>query len=167
MPLKIWDKYKLIKEINVNVNSNIKTYLTRLEPVIKEITPKDKDDYYTILERLYKLKESSNIYEIIEENQRLYVVAENDNQLLLKLDKIILSNELDMEKGGIIECHGKPITKEEISELLEKEKAMCRIKYKNEKNEKGFGTGFFCKINRNFPIKYALFTNNHILDDKI
>jgi hypothetical protein len=96
MPLKIWDKYKLIKEINVN--SNIKTYLTRLEPVIKEITPKDKDDYYTILERLYKLKESSNIYEIIEENQKLYVVADNDNELLLKLDKLILSNELDLEK---------------------------------------------------------------------
>ena len=100
MPLKIQDKYKLIKEINVN--SNIKTYLTRLEPVIKEITPKDKDDYYTILERLYKLKEISNIYELIEENQKLYVVADNDNELLLKLDKLILSNELDLEKEGII-----------------------------------------------------------------
>ena len=164
MPLKIWDKYKLIKEINVN--SNIKTYLTRLEPVIKEITPKDKDDYYTILERLYKLKESSNIYEIIEENQKLYVVADNDNELLLKLDKLILSNELDLEKEGIIACQVKPVTKEELSILIEKEKAMCRIKYKNGKNEKCFGTGFFCKINRNFPIKYALFTNNHILDDK-
>jgi hypothetical protein len=29
-------------------------------------------------------------------------VADNDNELLLKLDKLILSNELDLEKEGII-----------------------------------------------------------------
>ena len=85
--------------------------------------------------------------------RKLYVVADNDNELLLKLDKLILSNELDLEKEGIIGCQVKPVTKEELSKLVEKEKAMCRIKYKNGKNEKCFGTGFFCKINRNFPIK--------------
>ena len=50
MPSKIWNKYKMIKEIESN--SNIKTYLTRIEPIIKEIIPKNKDDYYKIYERL-------------------------------------------------------------------------------------------------------------------
>ena len=44
---------------------------------------------------------------------------------------------------------------------------MCRIIYEkivgNEKKEV-IGTGFFCEID-NFPIKYVLFTNNHILNE--
>ena len=44
---------------------------------------------------------------------------------------------------------------------------MCKIsfeKIENNKLQKGKGTGFFCKMNVNFPFKYALFTNNHILN---
>lgn len=37
----IWNKYTKIKEINSN--QNVKTYLTRIEPLIKEIKHKDKD----------------------------------------------------------------------------------------------------------------------------
>ena len=33
-----------------------------------------------------------------------------------------------------------------------------------KKGEKGQGTGFFCKIDK-FPVKYALFTNNHVLNE--
>ena len=36
MPL-IWNKYPKIKEINTK--KNIKTYLTRIEPLVKEISP--------------------------------------------------------------------------------------------------------------------------------
>ena len=98
MPSKIWNKYKMIKEINSN--SNIKTYLTRIEPIIKEIIPKNKEDYYIIMERLerLKLKENLNIYEIIEENDRIYIAIDNNNELLSKIDKLILSNELDNQK---------------------------------------------------------------------
>ena len=35
MPSKIWDKYKKIKEIESN--SNIKTYIVSIQPIIKEI----------------------------------------------------------------------------------------------------------------------------------
>ena len=72
MPSKIWSKYKIIKEIEDN--SNIKTYLTKIEPIVKEIIPKNKEDYYIIMGRLerLKLKEEINIYEIIEENDRIY-----------------------------------------------------------------------------------------------
>ena len=54
MPSKIWNKYKIIKEIGSN--SNIKTYLTKIEPIVKEIIPKNKEYYYIIRERLKKLK---------------------------------------------------------------------------------------------------------------
>ena len=47
MPLKIWDKYKKIKEIKST--SNIKTYLTSIEPIVKEIIPKNKDDFFILL----------------------------------------------------------------------------------------------------------------------
>ena len=164
MPSKIWDKYKKIKEIEYN-NSKIKTYLASIEPIIKEIIPKNKEDYYIISERLEKLKEEElNIYEIIEENERIYIVIDNNEELLSKLDKLILSNELDIMKEGIIQGHGSPITKEEIFDLFKMEKSMCKISYETERGEKGKGSGFFCEID-NFPFKYALLTNNHILNE--
>ena len=69
MPSKIWTKYKIIKEIKSD--SNIKTYLTRIDAIIKEIIPKNKDNYYIISEKLKKSKEELNIYKIIEENERI------------------------------------------------------------------------------------------------
>jgi len=164
MPSKIWDKYKMIKEIKSN--SNIKTYLASIEPIIKEIIPKNEDDYFTIFERLEKIKEEEeiNIYEIIEENERIYIVIDNNKELLSKIDKLILSDELDIRKEGIIQGHGRPIAKEEIFDLFKMEKSMCKISFENNKGEKGKGSGFFCEID-NFPIKYALFTNNHVLNE--
>jgi len=163
MPSKIWNKYKLIKEIKSNLN--IKTYLTRIEPIIKEIIPKNKDDYYIIYERLEKIKEELNIYEIIEENERIYIVIDNNDELLLKIDKLILSDELDIIKEGSIQGHGSPITKDEILNLFKMEKSMCKISYETIDGEKGKGSGFFCEIDIDFPFKYALFTNNHVLDE--
>ena len=91
MTSTIWNKYKIIKEISSN--SSIKTYLARIEPIIKEIIPKDKDDYYGISECLEQLKDQLDIYEIIEEDNKFYIVAENNEQLLSKIDKLILSGE--------------------------------------------------------------------------
>ena len=160
MPSKIWNKYKLIEEIDSK--SNIKTYLTRLEPIIKEIIPKDKDEYYTIYERLEKLKEQLDIYEIIEENERFYIVIDNNDETSSKIDKLLLSDELDIKKEGILYGQGNPITKEEIFDLFKMENAMCKILNYN----KFKGSGFFCEIdNFNFPFKYALFTNNHVLNE--
>jgi len=165
MPSKIWNKYKIIKEIEFN--SNIKTYLTKIEPIVKEIIPKNKEDYYKIKERLEKIKleEELNIYEIIEENDRIYIVIENNNELLSKIDKLILSSELDIKKEFIVQGHGRPIKKDEIFDLFKMEKSMCKISYENMKGETVKGTGFFCEIDIKFPIKYALFTNNHVLNE--
>ena len=165
MPETIWNKYKIIKEINTN--SNIKTYLTRIEPIVKEIIPKNIEDYNRIKEHLEELKSQLKIYDLIEENDKFYIVIDNNDKLLSKIDQIILSDKLNIQKEGIIEGHGNPITKQEILNLFEMEKSMCKIYYETiEKKElkEGKGSGFFCEFNNNCPIKYALFTNNHILN---
>ena len=143
MPSTIWDKYKLIKEISSN--SGIKTYSARLEPIIKEIIPKDKDDYQAISERLEHLKAQLDIYEIIEEDFKFYIVSENNDELLSKIDKLILSNESTIRKEGIIKGRGSPLTKKEIDELFEKGKAICKISYETFDNKRIFGF-FFVQI---------------------
>ena len=44
------------------------------------------------------------------------------------------------------------------------EKSMCKISFENIKGQECHASGFFCEIDFNFPIKYALFINNHILN---
>jgi len=165
MPSKIWSKYKIIKEIEDN--SNIKIYLTKIEPIVKEIIPKNKEEYIIIKERLerLKLRKEINIYEIIEENDRIYIAIDNNDELLSKIDKLLLSEEIDIKKESVIKGHSRPIKKDEIFNLFKIEKSMCKISYEDMKGEECYGSGFFCKIDINFPIKYALFTNNHILNE--
>ena len=115
MPSTILNKYKLIKEISSN--ASIKTYLVRIEPIIKVIIPKDKDDYQAISERLEQLKAQLDIYEIIEEDYKFYIVAENNDELLSQIDKLILSDESIIKKEGIIQGHGTPVTQKELNEL--------------------------------------------------
>ena len=163
MPSKIWNKYTIIKEINSN--SNIKTYLTRFEPIVKEIKPKDENDYSIINERLEKLKEELNIYEIIKENEKFYIVIDNNDEILSKIDKLILPDEIDTKKEEIVvKNHGNPISKEKIMSLFNMDKSMCKIFFETSKGEEVKGYGFFCKID-NFPINCALFTNNHVLNE--
>ena len=52
----VWNKYQTIKEINSKLN--IKTYLARMEPIIKEITTKDDDNYSMIINYFSKLKKN-------------------------------------------------------------------------------------------------------------
>ena len=89
---------------------------------------------------------------------------DNNDEILSKIDKLILSDELDIKKEGIIQGQGNPITKEEIMNLFNMDKSMCKISFETLKGDKGKGSGFFCKID-NFPIKYGLFTNNHVLNE--
>ena len=163
----IWNKYKKIREItNKKVKSNltIKTYLTRIEPIVKEINPKEENDYYTIIEKLKLLKEEFNIYEIIEENEKIYIVIDNDEEILSKIDNLILSNKIDIQRECIIQGHGSPISKEEIYNLFKLEKSMCKIYFENPEGKQSKASGFFCEIDY-LPFKYALFTNNHVLNE--
>ena len=140
MPSSIWNKYKLIKEINNK--SNIKTYLTKIEPIIKEIIYKNKNEYYLIKERIEIIKEKIKIYDIIEEEDRIYIVIENNKEMIKEFDKLILLDEIEIKKEGILKDQGNPISKTEIKKLLEKEKSMCKIKYEkyeDNKIKKGIG----------------------------
>jgi len=65
--MTIWNKYEAIKEINST--GNIKAYKAKIEQIIKEITPKNKNEYNNILYNLQNYKDL--IYEIIEENNKI------------------------------------------------------------------------------------------------
>ena len=149
--MPIWNKYKKIKELNSCLN--IKTYLAKYEPIIKEIIPRNKDNYYEIIQKLEKLKCKYKIFDIIEENEKIYLVLDNDNEILSNFDKLIIG---DIKLESIIEGHSSPISKNEILKLFEMEKSICKIRYErieNGKLIKGKGTGFFCELD-NLPIKY-------------
>ena len=161
-----WDKYKKTKSLNKSPNIN--TYKARLELIVKEIIYKD-EEYQEIMQKLEKFKEYLNIIEIKKENNKIYVSIDNnsDEKNLKYFEKLILSDEKDeaeIEKEGVIEGQGNPISKEEVIDLFKMENSMCKISYENEKGERGKGSGFFCEL-MNFPIKYALFTNNHVLNE--
>jgi len=147
--MTIWNKYKMIKELYSK--GNIKTYKAKIEPIIKEIIPRNRNEYDKIL---YNLENYKNlIYEIIEENNKIYIVLLDDN---INLDKINI-----IEEGYI--GSDSPITKHEINELFLKEKSICKIiSDKIENNSKVYGTGFFVKLNDN---QCGLFTNNHIINN--
>ena len=165
MPSTIWNKYQKVKEIENN--SNIKTYLTRIEPIIKEISYKNRNEYFEIRTRIERIKDKIKIYDIIEEEDKIYIVIENNQDIIPEIDKLILKDEIEVKKEGILKDQGSPVKKSEINELLKMEKSMCKINYekiKDNKIKKGKATGFFCKID-NFPIKHGLFRNNHVLDE--
>ena len=107
--MTIWNKYKKIEEINSK--GNIKTYKTKIEPIIKEIIPSNKKEYNNILYNLQNYKDS--IYEIIEENNKIYVVVLSDN---INLDTINIIKE-GYNDNNI------PITKIEINRLFFKRKS--------------------------------------------
>ena len=177
--MTIWNKYKLIKEINSK--SNVKTYIARIEPMIKEIIPKNKEQYHSIFHNLKELKKEIKIYDIIEENDKIYVVIDNNDELSLKIDKLV-SEENENEKLNS-NCQETSISEKDINDskscniiinsksenniidLNEIEKSMCKINKKGDNNCKDIqGIGFFCNFEiNNFPIKYDKFLIIYLL----
>ena len=51
-----------------------------------------------ILDYFHQFKDELNIYDIIEENKKIYIIIENNDQLAKKIDDLLLSGELDIEK---------------------------------------------------------------------
>ena len=169
---EIWDKYTKIKEINLN-NNIIKTYLSNKEFIIKEIHPKDWKDYNKFLHFLeyIEISEEIKFYDIIEEKEKIFVVIDNNERTQIKFDSLINNRDNVGRMKGVAEGHGNPISISEINNLLKKQTSMCKIIIKDIKNDKTqirYGSGFFCQILKNsFPIKYALFTNNHVLNETL
>ena len=164
----VWDKYQKIKEIENK--PNIKTYLARIEPIVKEIMLKDEDECDQIVEYFSKLKDKFKLYDIIQEKTKIYLVLEDTKEINKEIDNIIISGEYNEKKESILKGHENPITKKEIFSLFKMEEAMCKIEFErieNGVNKIGIGSGFFCEIKiDNFPVKYCLFTNNHVLNEE-
>ena len=95
------------------------------------------------------------------------MIINNNDEIISKFDNLILSEEIYIKEEGLFIGQGNPVSKNEISDLLKFEESMCKISFERieDKIIKGKGTGFFCEISGNFPIKYGLFTNNHVLNE--
>ena len=103
MPLTIGKGITILEEIPNN-NSTIKTYKGKIEPIIKEIKYKNKEEQFTIRDRIERIKEITKVYDIIEEKGKFYVVMEN-NAPISEVDKLLL-NENEIEEEGILRDQG-------------------------------------------------------------
>ena len=161
MSSTIWNKYKILEEIDKK--SNIKTYLVRMKPIMKEISYKNNNEYNIIKRRLRRIKNKIKIYDIIEENNKIYIVIDNNNDILSEIDKLIIKDEIEMEKEDIMKEQENPITQNELLKLFKMEKSMCKI-YEKIDDKINKGTGFLCEI-YNCPIRYGLFTSYQVLNE--
>ena len=90
---------------------------------MKEIKPKNEEDYHTIKELLEILKNHFAAYEILEEEEKFHVFTDNNKELSSEIDKLLSSKEFDIIKEGSLDGHGKPISKEELIKLFDLEKS--------------------------------------------
>ena len=160
----ICGKYEIIGELE-NQGTNYKSILSNLKVILKEIKPKDKEEYNIRLKNLEYLKSLNEIkiYDIIKEDGAIYVAIENDPNASKIFD--LLFNQEEVKKEGNTLNKNLPISKKEIFNLFKMEKAICKIHFLNSTNEEGTGTGFFCEIDdKSIPIEKALFTNYHVLN---
>ena len=169
MPSLIWKKYNKLKDI-IN-NSKINTFLSEIKVIVKEIIPENNDEKTLILNNIENIKNSNEIkiYDFIEDDKKLYFIIDNDEQVMQKFDSLIYNDNTFIQPEADIYNKEGPVNKNEIIELFKMETSMCKIYFESTENNQlkiGKGTGFFCEIDdENIPIKYGLFTNNHILNE--
>ena len=143
---------------------NIETYIANLRIIIKKFIAKDANEALLYKLKLLENKKYRKIYDVIEDQiykNILYIYAapeENINDLLC----------IKISKENVPDGHAKPIDKNEMIEMLQKEEAMCKIKANKLENNKIkylTGSGFFLEMNINgLPFNKCLMTNNHILN---
>ena len=95
-----------------------------------------------------------------------------DNFIKFSLEKnsidkkdVVKNDDKNLKRYVIKEEKDYSISKEEISDLMKMDKSMCIIRTE-KMSRKMKGTGFFCKMDKMFPIKFALFTSYHLLNEK-
>ena len=154
-----------IISMNNNTNYSLIGIKRQIEQVMNDVI--NKADINFINQQLNNI---NLIVNNISENIRK--ISNELNQIKCNDDKTIKqnNNQKDIKNNNALNQNNTlmiditPITVKEINELLEKDKSMCKILYERLDKEPGISSGFFCKLD-NFPIKYALFTNNHILNE--
>jgi len=152
--------------MNNNTNYSLIGIKRQIEQVMNDVI--NKADINFINQQLNNINLivnniSENIRKISNELNQIKcnddkTIKQNNNQ------KDIKNNNALNQKNMTLMIDITPITVKEINELLEKDKSMCKILYETLDKKTGISSGFFCKLD-NFPIKYALFTNNHILNE--
>lgn len=174
MSSKIWSDFTKIEELkSKNNNLNIKSYLSRKDFIVEEIIEKDQEKYDKINEIIESLKiiEKMKIYAHYKEDQKIFVIIDNNEKIQEDFESSLSfnnNNNIDIKEEGILRDHCGPISKKEIENLLKLESSLCKINcqiMENNAFKDIFGTGFFCEIkDKESPIKYALFTCNHVLN---
>ena len=146
-------------------NSNIETFSANLRIIIKKVYTNNITEALLYKLTLLEYKKRRKIYDVIEENNILYIYldpSENINDLLF--------NKIKIEKELVVEGHCAPITKNELNELIKKEESLCKIKLNkiiNNELTNCKATGFFLELNlENLPFNKCLITNNHVLDNE-
>ena len=94
----VWNKYK--KEKELSSTHHIKTFLASFQPIIKEIIPKDKESLFSIYEYFDNMKEELKIYEIYDEEGKIYLVVGNDEDTNKRIDDIIPKMNIKMKKNA-------------------------------------------------------------------
>ena len=162
------EKYTLIKE-GINTNDNhIKTYKAKREFIIKEIFVQNDEEKLFKIKILKGIETDIKIYDIIEKENSIFVVIDSDEEISNIFEKKIKESIQSSSKiVKEVDITGESLTLSEIQNLYNiGEKRMCKINI-----NKMYGSGFFLQIDNykdlNIPFKKALFTNNHVIFEKM
>ena len=164
LPLKDWLQKLNYNEERLN-EANIMKELTNKNQLNNEI----KSEYsifklntYNIYENI--LNKVDKINSLLEKNEKNKSIIEND---INEINPHEIQNKIE-EGLDIIEESIKNIHKK-YKKDIPIEKLVCKIlveKMNSGEIIKDKAIGFFCETDKTFPIKYALITNNHILDEE-
>jgi hypothetical protein len=161
----IWDICEKTETVKTGEDNSI-YYKAKLNIALKEIKVENSQKKLDLFIKIEKIKKSNfiKIYDYFDENETIYILLENEETKIKKLNEI-LNEEENIVKEISIKKHGGPIHKTEINKLFIKGmQSMCKILVKKG-NYSGNGTGFFCKIRHpNINLGTVLLTNNHVLD---
>jgi len=161
----IWDICEKTEEVKTGENNSI-YYKAKLNIALKEIKVENSQKKLDLFIKIEKIKKSNfiKIYDYFDENETIYILFENEETKIKKLNEILYEEE-NIVKEISLKKHGGPIHKTEINKLFIKGmQSMCKILVKKG-NYSGNGTGFFCKIRHpNINLGTVLLTNNHVLD---
>jgi len=161
----IWDICEKTETVKTGEDNSI-YYKAKLNIALKEIKVENSQKKLDLFIKIEKIKKSNfiKIYDYFDENESIYILFENEETKIKKLNEILYEEE-NIVKEISIKKHGGPIHKTEINKLFIKGmQTMCKILVKKG-NYSGNGTGFFCKIRHpNINLGTVLLTNNHVLD---
>ena len=161
LPIKDWHEKLNYNDERLN-EVNIMKELTNKNQANNELKSEFsifKSNTYNTYENI--LNKVDKINSLFEQNKPIIEKSINDFNQYEMPNKII-------EGLNIIEESIKNIEKKYQKEIPI-EKLLCKISFEkiiSGEIIKGKAIGFFCELDKNFPIKYTLFTNNNILDEE-